>query len=161
VASLKQTASSSEVSPLKLRQQQFWAEFCEFCKKKDPGIKLHKPAPQHWLNFSMGNSIAHLAARMNTQKNHISMELYIPNNKMLFSYFKENEETLLKDLGKNLDWFNANIASGFNLYREVNDVFSEANKLDYFEWLYSNLVNFKKVLIPYIQEFKIKEMSEE
>lgn len=161
VASLKQTTASSEVSPLKLRQQQFWTEFREYCKEKDPSIKLHKPAPQHWLNFSMGNSIAHLAARMNTQKNHLSMELYIPNNKMLFAYFKENEELLKKDLGKNLEWFNANIASGFNLFREVDDVFSETNKLDYFEWLYNSLVNFKNVLNPYIQEFKNKEMTEE
>jgi hypothetical protein len=160
VASLKQTTSSSAVSPLKLRQQQFWVEFCEFCKKKDPTIKLHKPAPQHWLNFSMGNSFAHLAARMNTQKNHISMELYIPNNKMLFSYFKENEEFLKRELGKNLDWFDANIASGFNLFREVQDVFKESEKFDYFEWLYLNLLNFKKVLNPLIQKFKIEEMAE-
>ena len=160
VASLKQRTSSSQVSPLKLRQQQFWAEFCEFCKKKDPTIKLHKPAPQHWLNFSMGNSIAHMAARMNTQKNHISIELYIPNNKMLFSYFKENEELLKRELGKDLDWFSANIASGFNLFREVNDVFNEGNKLDYFEWLFLNLMNFKNVLNPLIKEFKIQEMAE-
>ena len=157
VASLKQTASSTEISPLKIKQQQFWSDFCDFCKNKDSNIKLHKPAPQHWLNFSMGNSLAHLAARMNTLKNQISVELYIPNNKMLFSYLKDNEDVLKQELGSSIDWFDANIASGFNLYRDVDDVFNESRKQDYFDWLYTNILKFKKVLTPYIQEFKNKE----
>jgi hypothetical protein len=155
VASLKQTASSADISPLKMKQQQFWTEFCDFCKNKDSNIKLHKPAPQHWLNFSMGNSFAHLATRMNTLKNQISVELYIPNNKMLFSYFKENEEVIKQELGISIDWFDANIASGFYLYLDVDDVFNAAKKQEYFDWLYSTLLKFKKTLVPLIQEFKL------
>jgi len=155
VASLKQTASSADISPLKMKQQQFWTEFRDFCKNKDSNIKLHKPAPQHWLNFSMGNSLAHLATRMNTLKNQISVELYIPNNKMLFSYFKENEEVIKQELGISIDWFDANIASGFYLYLDVDDVFNAVKKQEYFDWLYSTLLKFKKTLVPLIQEFKL------
>ncbi len=157
VASLKQTASSTDISPLKIKQQQFWAEFCDFCKDKDSNIKLRKPAPQHWLDFSMGNSFAHLAARMNTIENQISVGFYIPNNKMLFAFLKDNEDLLKQDLGDSIDWFDANIASGFNLFRDVDDVFNESKKLEYFDWLYANVLKFKKVLTPFIQEFKNKE----
>lgn len=157
VSSLKQSAASADVSPLKIKQHQFWAEFCDYITKKDSNMRLHKPSPQHWLNFSMGNSIAHLATKMDTKKNRIAVELYIPNNKMLLSYLKDNEEEIKAGLGESIDWFEANVATGFNLYYLVDDVFNQARKEEYFGWLYENVLNFKKVLIPYIQEFKIKD----
>jgi hypothetical protein len=161
VASLIKTTTTSGFSPLKLRQQEFWIEFCDYVKKKDPSMKLHKPAPQHWLNFSMGNSIAHIALTINTQKNRFGTGLYISDNKVLFSYLKDNEDELKNQLGNDLDWFEANVASGMNLYYEVDDVFSENRKEEYFDWLLSKVKTFKKVLSPYIQDFKTKASSEQ
>ena len=108
VASLKKT-TSTEISPLKIRQQQFWSEFCDYIRRKDPNMKLHKPAPQHWLNFSMGSSMAGLATTMNTQKNRFSTEIYIANNKTLYSYLRDNEEEIQSELGGTVDWFEANV----------------------------------------------------
>ena len=159
VASLKKT-TSTEISPLKIRQQQFWSEFCDYIRKKDPNMKLHKPAPQHWLNFSMGSSMAGLATTMNTQKNRFSTEIYIANNKTLYSYLRDNEEEIQSELGGTVDWFEANVAAGMNLYYPVDDVFNETRKEEYFEWLYSNLVKFRNLFTPYIQEFKTKAISE-
>jgi hypothetical protein len=159
VASLKKT-TSTEISPLKIRQQQFWSEFCDYIRRKDPNMKLHKPAPQHWLNFSMGSSMAGLATTMNTQKNRFSTEIYIANNKTLYSYLRDNEEEIQSELGGTVDWFEANVAAGMNLYYPVDDVFNETRKEEYFEWLYSNLVKFRNLFTPYIQEFKTKAISE-
>lgn len=159
VASLKKT-TSTEISPLKIRQQQFWSEFCDYIRRKDPNMKLHKPAPQHWLNFSMGSSMAGLATTMNTQKNRFSTEIYIANNKTLYSYLRDNEEEIQSELGGTVDWFEANVAAGMNLYYPVDDVFNETRKEEYFEWLYSNLVKFRNLFTPYIQEFKAKAISE-
>ena len=159
VASLKKT-TSTEVSPLKIRQQQFWSEFCDYIRRKDPNMKLHKPAPQHWLNFSMGSSMAGLATTMNTQKNRFSTEIYIANNKTLYSYLRDNEEEIQSELGGTVDWFEANVAAGMNLYYLVDDVFNESRKEEYFEWLYSNLVKFRNLFTPYIQEFKTKAIAE-
>ena len=159
VASLKKT-TSTEISPLKIRQQQFWSEFCDYIRRKDPNMKLHKPAPQHWLNFSMGSSMAGLATTMNTQKNRFSTEIYIANNKTLYSYLRDNEEEIQSELGGTVDWFEANVAAGMNLYYHVDDVFNETRKEEYFEWLYSNLVKFRNLFTPYIQEFKTKAISE-
>ena len=48
-----------------------------------------------------------------------------------------------------------------NLYHLVDDVFNESRKEEYFEWLYLNVIKFKKVLTPYIQEFKNKSLAEQ
>jgi len=161
VSSLKKTAVSSEFTPLKLKQQEFWVEFCEYANSQEPNIKLHKPAPQHWLNFSMGNSIANINITMNSQKNRFGTGLYISDNKTLFSYLKDNEEEITEQLGSDLDWFEANVASGLNLYLDVQDVFSESMKNDYFRWLYENVSKFKKVFTPYINEFRTKLINEQ
>ena len=160
VASLKKSTTSSGFSPLKLRQQEFWEQFCAHVRTKDKNINLHKPAPQHWLNFSMGNSIAHISITMNTQKNRFGTELYISDNKTLYSYLRDNEDAIKSELGESIDWFEANVAAGMNLYLPVDDVFNENRKVEYFDWLYSNVLKFKKVLSPYIQEFKNKAAAE-
>ena len=160
VASLKKSATPSGFSPLKMRQQEFWVEFCNYVRKCDPNIKMHKPAPQHWLNFSMGNSIAHIALTINTQKNRLGAELYISDNKTLYSYLRDNEDELKTQLGESIDWFEANVAAGMNLFYPVDDVFSESRKEEYFDWLYGNVLNFKRVFAPYIQEFKNKAANE-
>ena len=36
----------------------------------------------------------------------------------------------------------------------IDDVFNTARKIEYFEWLHESIINFKKVLNPYIQDFK-------
>jgi len=154
VASVKKATSSVGLSPLQVRQFDFWTSFSEFLLVKDSAIKHHKAAAQHWMTFSMGNHTANIAVTINTVKNRLATELYISNNKSFYSYLRDNEDELSSAFGTQLDWFEANIASGFRVFNEVDDVFNETRKTEYFEWLYESILMFKKVLIPYVQEFK-------
>ena len=154
VASVKKATSSVGLSPLQVRQFDFWTSFSEFLLVKDPAIKHHKAAAQHWMTFSMGNYTANIAVTINTVKNRLATELYISNNKYFYSYLRDNEDELSSAFGTQLDWFEANIASGFRIFHEVDDVFNTARKIEYFEWLHESIINFKKVLNPYIQDFK-------
>lgn len=154
VASIKKATSSNGFSPLQVRQLDFWTTFSEFLVKRDPSLKYGKPGAQHWMNFTMGNNLAHLAVTINTIKNRLATDLYISDNKMFYEYLRENEQDLTAAFGVQLDWFDANIASGFKIFYPVDDVFNEAQKIEYFEWFYENILKFKKVLAPYIKEFK-------
>ena len=160
VASIKKATSNSGFSPLQVKQFDFWTAFNEYLLVKDPLLKHHKAAPQHWMNFSMGNYIAHIAVTINTVKNRLGAELYISDNKTFYSYLRDNEDELFFAFETQLDWFEANIASGFRIFNSVDDVFNESRKNEYFEWLYENILKFKKVLIPYIQEFKTTVATE-
>jgi hypothetical protein len=73
---------------------------------------------------------------------------------------RDNEEEIQSELGGTVDWFEANVAAGMNLYYLVDGVFNESRKEEYFEWLYSNLVKFRNLFTPYIQEFKAKAIAE-
>ncbi len=160
VASIKKATSSNGLSPLQVKQFDFWTSFHEYLLVRDPQLKHHKAAAQHWMTFSMGNYLAHIAVTINTVKNRLGTELYISDNKTFYSYLRDNEDELLSSFNSQLDWFEANIASGFRVFNTVDDVFNESRKTEYFEWLYENVLKFKKILTPYIQEFKNTAASE-
>ena len=160
VASIKKSTRTNGMSPLEVKQLEFWSSFNDFLNLKDPNLKHHKPAAQHWMTFTMGSFLAHIPVTINTVKNRLATELYISDNKTFYAFLRENEDELVSAFGSELDWFDANIASGFRIFKPIDDVFDEARKTEYFEWFYENILKFKKVLTPYIQEFKNSSSAE-
>lgn len=151
---VRQSVSSGNISETKLRQQQFWIEFCEYVRNIDKNIRLHTPGPQHWLTFSLGNSIAHVSATINTKQNRFGVDFYISNDKALCGYIKTMEDDLEKELHSKLDWFEGDKASGFRIYRNVKDVFNPDEKEQNFKWLYENVVRVKGKMPDYIQSYR-------
>lgn len=154
VANIKKTTPSGEVSSLGIKQLAFWEKFAEYVRAQDPRIKLHTPRPQHYMDFSIGNSISHIALTLNSQKKKFSVYLYIPNDKMLYQYLKDNEEQINMQLGTPIIWFEANVASGGGIDFHVDDIFDESRQAEYFGWLYASLKTQKATLVPYIEEYR-------
>jgi hypothetical protein len=153
-AVVKRSASSGAFSDTKLKQQQFWIEMCEYIRNIDASMRLQTPLPQHWFNFSLGSSLAHLATTVNTKQNRFAVDMYISNDKALFQFLKEDEEDLKKAIGLDLHWFEGEKASGFRVFRQVENVFDESQKDENFKWLYEMVLKLRKVLGPYILEYK-------
>ena len=153
-AVVKKSATSGEYSDTKLKQQQFWIEMCEYIRNIDSGMRLQTPLPQHWFNFSLGSSLAHLATTINTKQSRFAADLYIPNDKALFQFLKNDEVNLKSQLGYELNWFEGDKASGFRIYRQVENVFDASLKDENFKWLYEIILKLKSVLISSIQEYK-------
>jgi hypothetical protein len=153
-AVVKKSAASGEYSDTKLKQQQFWIEMCEYIRNIDSSMRLQTPLPQHWFNFSLGSSLAHLATTINTKQNRFALDFYISNDKALFQFLKDSEESLKKEIGSDFTWFEGEKASGFRVFRQVENVFDESSKDANFQWFYEMVLNLRKVLAPYIQEYK-------
>lgn len=151
---LKRSAESSEISPSRMSKFEFWQFLCEYIRQKDPQIKLRSPKPRSHFNFSIGSSEAHLALLISPQKNRFTCELYIRDEKQLLEFLKEREETLQASLGRDLEWFEASIASGLAIRLDVVDVFDPLKREQYAEWCFNKVLLFKKVLIPLITEYK-------
>jgi hypothetical protein len=117
-------------------------------------MRLQTPLPQHWFNFSLGSSLAHLATTVNTKQNRFAVDFYISNDKTLFQFLKDSEDRLKKEIGSDFTWFEGEKASGFRVFRQVENVFDESRKDENFRWFYDMVLNLRKVLAPYIQEYK-------
>jgi hypothetical protein len=159
-AILKSVSVSSEVSDTQLKQKEYWDSLCGYIRNRDKEIKLHTPAPQNWLNFSMGNSIAHVVLTIHTREQRLGCELYISNDKILFAYLKDNEDEIKEKLGTNVKWFDANVAAGLGVYLIVDDVFKESSQEQYFKWMYEKVLLFKEVFGVYIQNYRAEKQVE-
>jgi hypothetical protein len=102
----------------------------------------------------MGNSISHIALTVHTQKQRFGCELYIPNDKVLFSYLNDNYEQIKTELGEDFAWFEGKVAAGLGIYKIVPDVFDESQQAENFEWMYSKVLLFKKVFSPYVSKYR-------
>jgi len=153
VASLKRTAVSEETSATRLGQLEFWEHLHTYIRKKDSVIKLQTPKPRRYLDFTMGDSIAHIVLIVAPRKSTITCELYITNEKQLFAFLKERQSELEQEFGA-FSWFEANVASGLYIDLPVEDVFDKSKFDEYSEWCYQKVLEFKKVLVPYIKDYR-------
>ena len=152
-ASLKKTAVSEETSVTRMGQLEFWEHLCKYIRVKDSVIKLQTPKPRRYLDFSMGDSIAHIVLIIAPRKSTYTCELYMNNDKQLLAFLKEKDTILQNELGK-FDWFEANIASGLYVDLPVDNVFNSSNYDIYSEWCYQKVLEFKNVLIPLIKDYR-------
>jgi hypothetical protein len=154
VATVKKTAAATEVSSLKLKQQEFWERLATFIRTADSTINIQTPRPQHWFNFTMGNAICHLVLKMNVQKNVFAVQVYINSDKDLWEHFKDNSSEINEIVGQEVNWWESSKASGGTIKLQVSDVFDESSEAEYFEWLYLTLITLKKAVIPHVQAYK-------
>lgn len=153
-ATVKRTSSSDTLSDSRVLQLEFWEYICNYIRERDSQIKLQAPRPRRYLNFSMGNSIASIVLILSPQKNRIACELYINNDKLLYSFLQEREEVIKNELGFQIQWFEANIASGLYLELQDADPRDLEQREGYAKWCYEQVLAFKKVLNPLIAEYR-------
>lgn len=145
--------NSGELSPIKLKQQEFWSALRENFKARDSNMRVQAPGPQHWLNFSMGSSFCHIALTINSKENFVSCDLWT-NNKEFLVFLQEQEDEIRKELGLAFDWWEANKSGGTRTKLRVDDVYDQAQFTYLFDWLYTTVKLFQKVFKKYTDEFK-------
>jgi hypothetical protein len=144
----------AEITDTKLKQLKFWRDYKDYAIAKDRTIKLQTPRPQHWFDYRIGFSHAHLALTVNTKENQIAIELYINNDKDLYSYLVKKTQEIEDTIESQLDWIDANKASRIKLSRLDSDISNKEFQEDYFEWLFNNMALFKKTFSKLIQNHK-------
>ena len=151
---IKADNESKELTNTKQKQLKFWSDLKEYIENKDVSLSCQTPRPQNWYNFSIGTSVAHLCFIVNTQKQRISCELYIPKNKKLYEYLSQRKEEIESKLGK-CDWVDASKASRIIVRSYLDEVMSddEEKRMNEFKWLHSELLLLKKVFTPLIKDF--------
>src|SRR3989344_725305 len=143
---IKSSPAGGELSETKLQQLDFWTKFKDYVKNRDPRANFGRsPSAQHWFNVSMGNSDAHVALTMNSIKNLLGCEIYINRSKDLFHFLQERKDEIEKEIGEQIDWGDAAIASRIKIHKEASDVFKQSEMEQYFAWLYEKTILFQKV----------------
>lgn len=145
--------SSGQISETKLLQLDFWSRFRDYIATTNSRLKLQKPSPQHWYNFAIGSSEAHISVTVNTNKDEIGCELYITDNKDLFNYLYGMKAQLEIDLGVKLEWIEATKACRIKATRTNSPLEDGEENKSTFAWLLKMVTAFQNQFPGLIKSF--------
>ena len=150
---------SGEISSLKQTQLQFWIAFKQYMEEHS-SIKCHKPAPQHWLNSSIGRSGFHLSSvasywdsTTNSKGSELRVDLILnsPQSKEHFARLESEKEAIERELNQTVYWHNPENTQMSRIYvRQSADWLDESQWPAQQEWLRQQLELFTKVFQPRI-----------
>lgn len=153
---IKKSTTRSELSDRKLMQLEFWNQFREFAVSKQSSLRLRKSYPQHWYDISIGNSKSHLSLIVDTDKEQIRCEFYIPDSKPLFQALSQNKDTIGSKLEYELEWMKLEGKKASRIRTILNiDAGNGDNWKKCFLWLMNTAQDFQSVFAEQIRKIKI------
>lgn len=144
----KQMKNVDSLSETKQLQLHFWQQLSEYIKSNDSYAKEFTPRkaqPQHWYDLSVGSSSYHIGLTVNTQKNRLGAEIYIPDDKDKFAMFKEHAPEIEKLIGEKVEWREATKATRIITLHSC-DISKEEQWDDAFNWLMDKALIFKRIV---------------
>jgi len=137
---------------------EFWQAFKEHAAGKSEfaaNFKLRKANSQHWYSLSIGSSEYHLNLTALTQKKKLGVEVYIPDNKELYSKLHAKNEEIARFLNCQLEWREADIACRILTQRDT-DIKQEPSVWNtLFDWYCEMAIRFKQML----KEFDVNSQA--
>ena len=152
---IKNSAGQNKLTDTNVLQLDFWNKFKEYMQSSNTKLKLRKPRPQHWYDISIGNSEAHIALTINSQRKILTCEIYIDRSQELFDGLENNKKEIEREIGHELVWdeLEGRKASRIKLITDgdINDI-NEWE--DYFAHYKEQAEIFYKVFPKYIKKLR-------
>jgi hypothetical protein len=149
---VRQSQSLDSLSDSNIFQLDFWKGLSEYLVQNKSILKPRKPRGQHWYDFSIGNSQAHLSFVVSVSYNFIRIDFYIPDNKLLFQELLKHKDIIEKELNFSLDWQelpNAK-ASRIAYQLDIKDIKNQKEILNAYKWYMDNGEKILKALDKYL-----------
>jgi hypothetical protein len=149
VKSMKVEGQLSETRQLQYR---FWQAFVEYAGRTDfsKSFNLGKTQPRHWYNLGIGISGAQIGLTVNTQKNLLGAEIYIPDDKELFKAFCEKKAVIESEAGFSFDWQLIPDGKASRIIVNHSGNIRNENKWEeYFKWYMEKAKKIKEVFNKY------------
>jgi len=149
----KTASGSNELSNNSLLQLNYWEKFNEFCKSNHPEVRMQKPHAKYYLDYSHKEKKFNITSLLYLNESRLGTQIYIPNDKDLFSYLLSFKEEIEKQIGSSLKWNEARKACTIMLKRDVKNLTNELNNDSNFVIHIKDLKLFEKVFTPYVKDF--------
>lgn len=143
---VKKTVETASLTDTKKLQLEFWTSLRDYSQEISTGISFRKPYPQHWYDVSFGSSDAHISLTVNTQKDEISCEVYIPDSKETFLQYLDSKDKIEEEIGSELDWYELPEKKASRI--KLTKSYSIQNKDGWeqaFEWFIEKVKKFQTV----------------
>lgn len=155
-------AEDDELSEFDRTQLDFWTEFAEYLDDHNSTVNPRKPQSQHWMDFAVGDSRAHLSARINSQDESIGVNLALKKQpEALFHLLKREKEQIEEEISFDLGWHrrpNKKWCIIDHTWDQKNPL-DESNWPDEFPRLSDGLSRFHDAFGPRLENLDAEEWS--
>jgi hypothetical protein len=153
----------SDLTATKTKQLEFWQQLKELAAISSPDLKLRTPRPQHWFDIAIGRSDCFISLVLDSRKDTVGCQLYIPDSKDLFLLLLSNKEQIEMELAvaEPIIWqeLPGKKASRIGTLHRFH--FSDVSTWDSaIEWLTNTASKFKKVFSEIIRQHYSRETSD-
>jgi hypothetical protein len=159
-------AASDEVSEHRQTQLQFWTAFKNHMEQRKSPIRCHKPAPQSWMNHSIGRSGFHLGSAMSSRNSEtgakepeIRAELAITDDnysKIYFAMLEAEKDEIEREFGQPLIWHNPPNAKMCRIFpRRAAHFLNPGQWPEQHEWLRVNLEKMHRVFASRVKQLDV------
>ena len=132
-------------------QLDYWNVYAEVCDEMGEGDFQITPAVQHYQNISIGVKDAYIKQTISVKSNYVASEIFIGNNKGLFTELESHKKELEKELGA-MDWQNLPTNKSANIRRIKFVDFTNPDRYQEFAKEHIELaVKIKEVFMNYLK----------
>jgi hypothetical protein len=103
----KEIKKSTAVGPTQQQRLEYWQAFNDYAFDNaifSKEFHKRKATTDHWMDFSIGSSAAHIGVTQIQKRNAIGVEFYINDDKELFKSLFAHKEDVESIMGIELDW---------------------------------------------------------
>lgn len=158
------------ITPKQQLQLEFWTAFREYALEHALRIKPIKPAPQRWMNLSIGRDGFYLQAiasfydtERDTYGSHeIRAELVThgSNSKLFFEHLEGRRAEIERELGETLTWHNPEDKIQCRIYLRKEADLNDRNRWpEYHAWLVEKLDGLHRVFQPIIKNVDVETQA--
>ena len=143
------------LSPTRQRQVAFWKRLSTEVAARTDAIKPQKPAPQHWINVSVGRAGFGIVLTVNQRVGRLGVELMVAGHtpKEHFRMLQAQKTEIEQNLGFELDWMELpeGHQSRIVSWRNDSPLQQEARWDEFADWMADRIIRMDAVFRPLVK----------
>src|SRR5882724_6651812 len=171
IHTVQNSAKTAEgISETRRIQLEFWTAFKKYMEETSK-IRCQKPAPQHWMNHSIGRAgfwLASIASTWNSETHKLGGEIRVElgmgddNAKKYFAMLDAERHEIEREIGQPLIWHNppeTKTRTSKIYVRQSSSFLDRSEWPRQHEWLRENLEKFYPVFAPRVKQLDASDME--
>lgn len=143
------------LTPTRQRQLSFWTLLVDRVVAQSDVLRPQKPAPQHWINVSIGRAGFGIVPTVNQQIGRLGVEIMVAGKepKQHFQLLLSQKDSIEQQLGFALDWMELPDARQSRIVSWRNDspLQEEARWDEFADWMTDRVIRMDAVFRPLVK----------
>lgn len=141
--------TTSSMTPSQKVHLEFWQGFSEYGASYDKysaEFNKRKPSTDHWYSIAVGSSDYHIDLLCNTQRNTITVQFYIKDNKEIYDLLYNHKDEIEKATASSYSWKRLDNKKSSYIELSLKVDLTDRDKWnEYYKWLCDNAITTKRI----------------